>query len=81
MPEQHFLRLPVVSAGAEHLVMGYLIRRNIVTYKAPAEQRRLRPDLHSPRPPTSATEGCSPAGPCTGEEPVRHGLCSGVSGR
>jgi len=29
------LRLPVVSAGAEHLVMGYLMRRNILTYKAP----------------------------------------------
>ncbi len=35
MPEKHFLRLPVVSAGAEHLVMGYLMRRNILTYKAP----------------------------------------------
>jgi hypothetical protein len=30
-----FLRLPVVSAGAEYLVMGYLMRRNILTYKAP----------------------------------------------
>lgn len=30
-----FLRLPIVSAGAEHLVMGYLMRRNILTYKAP----------------------------------------------
>ena len=29
------LMLPVVSAGAEHLVMGYLMRRNILTYKAP----------------------------------------------
>ena len=29
------LRLPVVSAGAEHLVMGYLMRRNILTFKAP----------------------------------------------
>ena len=27
--------LPVVSAGAEYLVMGYLMRRNILTYKAP----------------------------------------------
>ena len=35
MPTQHFFRLPVVSAGAEHLVMGYLMRRNILTYKAP----------------------------------------------
>lgn len=30
-----FLRLPVVSAGAEFLVMGYLMRRNILAYKAP----------------------------------------------
>src|SRR4030042_1822365 len=33
--EQTWLRLPVVSAGAEHLVQGYLMRRNILTYKAP----------------------------------------------
>lgn len=32
---RHWLRLPVVSAGAEFLVMGYLMRRNILTYKAP----------------------------------------------
>src|SRR5881409_2395756 len=30
------LRLPVVSASSEHLVMGYLMRRNILTYKAPS---------------------------------------------
>ncbi len=35
MAKQEFLRLPVVSAGAEFLVMGYLMRRNILTYKAP----------------------------------------------
>jgi len=29
------LRLPVVSIGAEYLVMGHLLRRNILTYKAP----------------------------------------------
>jgi len=28
-------RLPVVSLGAEHLVIGYLMRRNILAYKAP----------------------------------------------
>ncbi len=33
--KSEFLRLPVVSAGAEFLVMGYLMRRNILTYKAP----------------------------------------------
>ena len=35
MMERDWLRLPVVSAGAEYLVMGYLMRRNILTYKAP----------------------------------------------
>lgn len=29
------LRLPVVSHGAEFLVQGYLMRRNILAYKAP----------------------------------------------
>ena len=29
------LRFPVLAAGAEHLVMGYLMKRNILTYKAP----------------------------------------------
>ena len=35
MSERSWLRLPVVSAGAEHMVMGYLMRRNILTYKTP----------------------------------------------
>lgn len=29
------LRLPVVSLGAEYMAMAYLLRRNILTYKAP----------------------------------------------
>ncbi|MFM7427158.1 MAG: hypothetical protein ACKO7W_19525 [Elainella sp.] len=33
--ERQQLRLPVVSESAEYLVMGYLMRRNILTYKAP----------------------------------------------
>jgi len=33
--KNELLRLPVVSAGAEYLVMGFLMRRNILTYKAP----------------------------------------------
>ncbi|MEK7786385.1 MAG: hypothetical protein AAB658_13325 [Chloroflexota bacterium] len=35
MAERDWLRLPVVSAGAEYLVMGHLMRRNILAYKAP----------------------------------------------
>lgn len=35
MHERDWLRLPVVSTGAEYLVMGHLMRRNILTYKAP----------------------------------------------
>ncbi len=34
-----FNRFPVVSAGAEHLVMGYLMRRNILTFKAPPNHK------------------------------------------
>lgn len=50
-----FLRLPVVSAGAEHLVMGMLMRRNILTYKAPMNNEGydlicIHPDpRHQPR--------------------------------
>lgn len=33
--KKEFFRLPVVSLGAEYLVMGHLMRRNILTYKAP----------------------------------------------
>ena len=35
MPKRDFLRLPVVSASAEFLVMGHLMRRNVLAYKAP----------------------------------------------
>ena len=35
MSKRDWLRLPVVSTGAEYLVMGHLMRRNILTYKAP----------------------------------------------
>ncbi|PJE79347.1 hypothetical protein CI610_01699 [invertebrate metagenome] len=34
MSQKEALRLPVVSTGAEYLVQGFLIRRNIPTYKA-----------------------------------------------
>lgn len=33
--ERSWLRLPVVSASSEYLVMGHLMRRNILAYKAP----------------------------------------------
>lgn len=33
--KRSFTRYPVVSLGAEFLVMGHLLRRNILTYKAP----------------------------------------------
>lgn len=36
MPKRDILRLPVVSTGAEFLVMGYLMRRNILASKAPS---------------------------------------------
>jgi hypothetical protein len=33
--KRQWLRFPVVSASSEYLVMGYLMRRNILAYKAP----------------------------------------------
>src|ERR1700730_5972733 len=33
--KQEFLRFPTVSLSAEYLVMGHLMRRNILAYKAP----------------------------------------------
>jgi hypothetical protein len=35
MKKKEDLRLPVLTVGAEHLVLGYLMRRNILAYKAP----------------------------------------------
>lgn len=32
--DKGFLRFPVISHGAEFLVQGYLMRRNILAYKA-----------------------------------------------
>ena len=55
MAKQEFLRLPVVSAGAEFLVMGLLMRRNILAYKAPPNNEGydlicIHPDpRHQPR--------------------------------
>ena len=55
MAKRDFLRLPVVSAGAEYLVMGYLMRRNILAYKAPPNNEGydlicIHPDpRHQPR--------------------------------
>ena len=51
MSERDWLRLPVVSAGAEYLVMGYLMRRNILAYKAPPNNEGydlicIHPDPH-----------------------------------
>jgi hypothetical protein len=34
-PRAAFTRFPVISLGAEYLVMGHLMRRNILVYKAP----------------------------------------------
>ncbi len=50
--EPRFFRLPVVSHGAEFLVQGYLMRRNILTYKAPPNNEGydlicIHPDPHT----------------------------------
>jgi hypothetical protein len=36
-PRAAFTRFPVISLGAEYLVMGHLMRRNILVYKAPPD--------------------------------------------
>lgn len=53
--KRDWLRLPVVSAGAEYLVMGSLMRRNILTYKAP--ERNEGYDLICIHPDPSYTPG------------------------
>lgn len=45
------LRFPVVSEGAEYLVIGHLMRRNIMTFKAPPQNEGydlvcIHPDSH-----------------------------------
>jgi hypothetical protein len=35
MNEKKFLRFPTMSIAAEYLAMGYLLRRNVLVYKAP----------------------------------------------
>lgn len=52
MAKQKRLLLPVVTLGAEYLVMGNLMRRNIMTYKAPPRNEGfdlicIHPDLKS----------------------------------
>jgi hypothetical protein len=55
MAKHDFFRLPVVSASAELLVMGHLMRRNVLTYKAPPNNEGydlicIHPDpRHKPR--------------------------------
>lgn len=49
--DKKFLRFPVISHGAEYLVQGYLMRRNILTYKAPPNNEGydlicIHPDPH-----------------------------------
>lgn len=43
--KQEFFRLPVVSAGAEFIVMGYLMRRNILAYIFLVEFHHTEDDL------------------------------------
>jgi len=50
-PSPKFQRYPVVSLGAEYLVMGHLLRRNVLAYKAPPNNEGydlicIHPDPH-----------------------------------
>ena len=55
MAKSNILRLPVVSASAEHLVMGWLMRRNILAYKAPPNNEGYDLICIHPDPRKSAT--------------------------
>src|SRR5882724_2371924 len=50
-------RLPIVSLGAEYLVMGYLMRRNILAYKAPPNNEGYDLICIHPDPRYRPTEG------------------------
>lgn len=49
MPKRRLL--PVVGHGAEHLVMGYLMRRNILAFKAPSRNEGYDIICVHPNPP------------------------------
>lgn len=46
-----FTRYPVISHGAEYLVMGNLMRRDILTYKAPPQNEGYDLICIHPNPP------------------------------
>jgi hypothetical protein len=54
--KRSFTRYPVVSHGAEYLVMGHLMRRNILTYKAPPNNEGYDLLCIHPDPRTSARQ-------------------------
>lgn len=51
------LRFPVVTAGSEYLVMGHLMRRNILTYMAPPNNEDYDPICIHPDPRHKPVEG------------------------
>ena len=69
MAKKEFFRLPVVSAGAEFLVMGYLMRRNILAYKAPPNNEGYDLICIHPDPRHRPTARGVAAGPGPGEKP------------
>ena len=50
MAKNEFIRFPVISAGAEFLVRGHLMRRNILTYKAPQSNKGYSLSCINPQP-------------------------------
>ena len=72
MAKRDFLRLPVVSAGAEFLVMGHLMRRNILAYKAPQNNEGYDLICIHPDPGTVPRLEELRPGPSPGQEPIRH---------
>jgi len=54
--KRSFTRYPIISHGAEYLVMGHLMRRNILTYKAPPNNEGYDLICIHPDPRTSARQ-------------------------
>jgi len=74
-----YLRFPVISQGAEHLVQGYLMRRNILAYKAPTNNEGydlicIHPDPRHSRKPVRVQVKSRTASDCHYEFPLKPNL-------
>jgi hypothetical protein len=76
--KRRIVRFPVVSLGAEYLVMGHLMRRNVLAYKAPPGNEGydlicVHPDPRHPGPKIRVQVKSRLATDCDRGFPVREG--------